>query len=173
METSHELERQTSTELDYQNKTNPPTLTIWFNLITQNHSTLKVKTFHWTKFVQISSPLCSNTHRHSFKSGWRSIPVRCENSHTFHQCVAGGCSCPFQYPAMSQCTGSITLCLVTDSVVSEIQRATWVSAGFPLFSSDKIPWLFQYFVHFSLTFIKYFYGFYSIFIFLSLQVYMH
>ena len=25
--------------------------------------------------------------------------------------------------------------------------------GFPLFSSDKIPWLFQYFFHFSLTFI--------------------
>ena len=34
--------------------------------------------------------------------------------------------------------------------------------GFPLFSSHKFPWLFQYFFHFSLTFIKYFYGFYSI-----------
>ena len=55
--------------------------------------------------------------------------------------------------------------------------------GFPLFSSDKIPWLFQYFFHFSLTFIKYFYGFYPIFIFLCmasthycvivLKVYMH
>ena len=33
---------------------------------------------------------------------------------------------------------------------------TCVISGFPLFSLDKIPWLFQYFFHFSLTFIKYF-----------------
>ena len=41
-------------------------------------------------------------------------------------------------------------------------------SGFPLFSSDKIPWLFQYFFHFSLTFIKYFYGFHSVFILLCM-----
>ena len=41
-------------------------------------------------------------------------------------------------------------------------RASDFITGFPLFPSHKFPWLFQYFFHFSLTFIKYFYGFYSI-----------
>ena len=53
-----------------------------------------------------------------------------------------------------------------DSVFLNItHHRTSVSTGFLLFSSDKIPWLFQYFVHFPWPFMNIFYGLHSIFIF--------
>ena len=53
-------------------------------------------------------------------------------------------------------------CSLVDFAIINCEFTLRVIAGFPLFSSHKFPWLFQYFFHFSLTFIKYFYGFYSI-----------